>query len=141
MPALLFFAMMAVLGYSSSIVLGQQAAVSVGEVDATWLSRRVARSCSCPSLFEASRVLSRNQWIAIFVMGGLDVLGVIAVNASGHFPGKEFADRHLRLWRTLGHHGDDLPQGKGVARTMGGPRIIIVAVASMAVSQARDDLA
>ena len=24
-------------------------------------------------------------------MGGLDVLGVIAVNASGHLPGKEFA--------------------------------------------------
>ena len=93
MPALLFFAVMAVLGYSSSIVLGQQAAVSVGEVDATWLSRPVALLVLLPfAFFDGKRsVLSRNQWIAIFVMGGLDVLGVIAVNASGHFPGKEFA--------------------------------------------------
>lgn len=37
------------------------------------------------------RPLSARHWLGIVVMGGLDVLGVIAVNASGHLPGKEFA--------------------------------------------------
>ena len=93
MPQLLFFATMAALGYSSSIVLGQRAALTVGEVDATWLSRPVALLVLLPFVyFDGKRGgLSRNQWIAIFVMGALDVLGVIAVNTSGHYPGKEFA--------------------------------------------------
>ena len=93
MPQLLFFAIMAALGYSSSIVLGQQAALTVGEVDATWLSRPVALLVLLPFvMFDGKHgVLSRNQWIAIIVMGALDVAGVIAVNTSGHYPGREFA--------------------------------------------------
>lgn len=93
LPVLLFFAAMSVLGYSSSIVLGQQAALSVGEVDATWLSRPVALLVLLPFAFLDGKhpALTRNQWIGIFVMGALDVLGVIAVSASGHFPGKELA--------------------------------------------------
>jgi drug/metabolite transporter (DMT)-like permease len=93
MPQLLFFATMAALGYASSIVLGQQAALTVGEVDATWLSRPVALLVLLPFVYfdGKSGVLSRNQWIAIIVMSGLDVAGVIAVNSSGHYPGKEFA--------------------------------------------------
>lgn len=103
LPLLLVFAVMSVLGYSSSIVLGQQAALTVGEVDATWLSRPVALLVLLPfAVFEGKRnVLTRNQWIAIFVMGGLDVLGVIAVNTSGHFPGKEFAGIGISAYGAL----------------------------------------
>jgi drug/metabolite transporter (DMT)-like permease len=103
MPVLLFFAAMAVLGYSSSIVLGQQAALTVGEVDATWLSRPIALLVLLPfAFFDGKRgVLSRNQWIAICVMGGLDVLGVIAVNASAHFPGREFAGIGISAYGAL----------------------------------------
>ncbi|WP_395688576.1 DMT family transporter [Aestuariivirga sp.] len=93
MPTLLLFSMIAVLGYSTSIVLGQQAAVAVGEIEATWLSRATALITIFPFLLAEAKhePLTRRQWIGIFVMGGLDVLGVIAVNASGHLPGKEFA--------------------------------------------------
>jgi drug/metabolite transporter (DMT)-like permease len=93
MPTLLFFAAMAVLGYSASIVLGQNAAVTVGEIEATWLSRVTAFLVLIPFIMKEGNAtpLTRRNWAGIFVMGGLDVLGVIAVNASGHLPGKDFA--------------------------------------------------
>ena len=138
LSALLFFAIMAVLGYSSSIVLGQQAAVSVGEVDATWLSRPVALLVLLPfAFFDGKRgPLSRNQWIAIFVMGGLDVLGVIAVNASGHFPGKEFAGIGISAYAALSvimamiFLKEKVSPGQWVGLIM-----IVAAVATMSVSQ------
>jgi drug/metabolite transporter (DMT)-like permease len=93
MPTLLFFALMAVLGYATSIVLGQKAAVTVGEIEATWLSRITALLVLLPFVLGEGKAtpLSRRNWTGIFVMGGLDVLGVIAINASGHLPGKDFA--------------------------------------------------
>lgn len=93
MPTLLLFAAISVLGYATSIILGQKAAVTVGEIEATWLSRATALLTIFPFLIGEGKhtPLNRNQWIGIFVMGGLDVLGVIAINASGHLPGKEFA--------------------------------------------------
>jgi drug/metabolite transporter (DMT)-like permease len=138
MPALLFFAVMAVLGYSSSIVLGQQAAVTVGEVDATWLSRPVALLVLLPfAFFDGKRgALSRNQWIAIFVMGGLDVLGVIAVNASGHFPGKEFAGIGISAYAAISvimamiFLKEKVSPGQWVGLIM-----IVGAVATMSMSQ------
>lgn len=103
LPVLLLFAVMAVLGYSASIVLGQQAAVSVGEVDATWLSRPTALLVLLPFVvFEGRHPWpTRNQWWGIAVMSTLDVLGVIAVNASGHFPGKEFAGVGISAYGAL----------------------------------------
>ena len=138
MPTLLLFAAMAVLGYSSSIVLGQQAAVTVGEVDATWLSRPVALLVLLPfAFFDGKRgALSRNQWIAIFVMGGLDVLGVIAVNASGHFPGKEFAGIGISAYAALSvimamiFLKEKVSPGQWVGLIM-----IVGAVATMSMSQ------
>ena len=93
LPVLLLFCLISVLGYSSSIVLGQNAAVAVGEVEATWLSRPTALLTILPFMLSDAKVLPRSvrHWLGIVVMGGLDVLGVIAVNASGHLPGKEFA--------------------------------------------------
>jgi drug/metabolite transporter (DMT)-like permease len=92
-PTLLFFCAMAILGYASSIVLGQRAGVAVGEFEATWLSRATALLVIVPFMLGEAKPepLARRHWLAIFAMGGLDVLGVTAVNASGHLPGKEFA--------------------------------------------------
>jgi len=103
MPVLLLFALIAVLGYSASIILGQRAAVLVGEIEATWLSRATALVTIFPFLLGEGRhaPLTRRQWTGIFVMGGLDVLGVIAVNASGHLPGKEFAGIGISAYGAL----------------------------------------
>lgn len=138
LPVLLFFAVMSVLGYSSSIVLGQQAAVTVGEVDATWLSRPVALLVLLPFAFFDGKhsVLTRNQWIGIVVMGALDVLGVIAVNASGHFPGKEFAGIGISAYGALSvvmamiFLKEKVSPGQWVGMTM-----TVAAVATMSVAQ------
>ena len=93
LPTLLFFAVLAALGYSSSIVIGQQAALTVGEVEATWLSRATGLITLIPFVLSERKFtpLTRGDWRGIFIMGGLDVLAVIAINASGHLPGKDFA--------------------------------------------------
>jgi len=93
LPTLALFCVISSLGYASSVVLGQTAALSVGEIEATWLSRATALVTILP--FMASErppaALQARHWHGIFAMGGLDVLAVIAINASGHLPGKEFA--------------------------------------------------
>ena len=44
---------------------------------------------------------SGRQWLGILVMSVLDVLGVIAVNASGHLPGKDFAGIGISAYGAL----------------------------------------
>ena len=92
-PALAFFCVMASLGYASSIILGQNAALEVGEFEATWLSRATALVTILPFMLNEAKPLPLKHlhWFGIAAMGALDVLGVTAVNASGLLPGKEFA--------------------------------------------------
>lgn len=139
MPTLLLFAGMAVLGYSSSIVLGQQAAVTVGEIEATWLSRATALVVILPFMLSERKFspLTGAHWRGIFIMGGLDVLGVIAINASGHLPGKEFAGVGISAYGALSvilamfFLKEKVSPGQWV-----GLALIVGAVATMAVSQA-----
>ncbi len=93
LPTLFLFCIISMLGYAASIILSQNAAVTVGEIEATWLSRATALVSIVPFMLGERRpaALSRKHWLGIFVMGGLDILGVIAVSASGRLPGKEFA--------------------------------------------------
>ncbi len=93
LPALFLFSAISMLGYAASIVLGQKAAVSMGEIDAAWLSRATALLTLIPFVAGEKRParLNRWHWAGILTMGALDVAGLVAVNASGHLPGKEFA--------------------------------------------------
>lgn len=93
LPALLFFCILASLGYAAAVILGQNAAVAMGEIEAAWISRPVALLSLLPFLARerAPARLRPRHWIGITVMGALDVLGLVAVNASGHLPGREFA--------------------------------------------------
>jgi drug/metabolite transporter (DMT)-like permease len=103
LPTLALFCAISMLGYSSSIILGQNAAIAVGEVEATWLSRATALVTILPFMLGEPRPasLTRHHWASIFAMGGLDVLGVIAVNASGHLPGKAFAGIGISTYGAL----------------------------------------
>ncbi len=93
LPMLLFFCILASLGYAVAVILGQNAAVAMGEVEAAWISRPVALLSLLPFLAreKAPARMWPRHWIGITVMGTLDVLGLVAVNASGHLPGREFA--------------------------------------------------
>jgi drug/metabolite transporter (DMT)-like permease len=93
LPALLFFCAVSMLGYAASIVMSQKAGVTVGEIESTWLSRFTALAVLIPFVATEAKPekLQPRHWAGIFGMGALDVLGVIAVSASGQLPGKEFA--------------------------------------------------
>ena len=93
LTTLILFCLLSALGYSCSIVLGQTAAVSAGEIEVTWLSRATALVSILPFVIGEVRParLELRHWAGIFTMGALDVAGVVAINASGHLPAKEFA--------------------------------------------------
>ena len=89
----MLFCAIAALGYASSIIIGQNAAVVVGEIEATFLSRFTALVTILPFIMSepAPRRILRAQWLGILAMASCDVAAVTAVNASGHLPGKQFA--------------------------------------------------
>ena len=93
LPVLMLFCALASLGYATSIILGQTAALSVGEVEAAWLSRPTALLTILPFMAREPRAprLAGRHWFGIAAMGALDVMGLVAVNASGRLPGREFA--------------------------------------------------
>ena len=92
LPVLALFCAISALGYAISVVLSQNAAVALGEIEATWLSRFTAVATILPFMLSERRPapLEARHWLGILGMGALDVVAVIAVAASGHLPGKEF---------------------------------------------------
>ncbi len=92
MGQLLFFSALSSFGYATAVVLGQHAAVSIGEIEAAWISRPAALLTILPFLIGEARPipLQTRHWLGILAMGGFDVLGLVAVNATGHLPSREF---------------------------------------------------
>jgi drug/metabolite transporter (DMT)-like permease len=90
---LFFFCLVAGVGYSASIILGQKAGLSIGEYEATWVSRFTGTLVLVPFLLGEAKPspLQARHWLALAAMALLDVAGVTAVNLSGFMPGHEFA--------------------------------------------------
>lgn len=90
---ILLYSIFSSFGYAAAVVLGQNAAVAVGETEAAWISRPAAMLALLPFLAGETRPapLQLRHWLGILAMGGFDVLGLVAVNASGHLPSREFA--------------------------------------------------
>lgn len=103
MPLLLLFCLMSVLGYSAAVVLGQHAAVVMGEIEAAWVSRATSVLTLLPFVLTERNVtpISRWHWAGLFLAGGLDILGLILINASGHLPGKDFAGIGISAYGAL----------------------------------------
>jgi drug/metabolite transporter (DMT)-like permease len=93
LPILIFYCVIASAGYAAAIILGQNAAAAMGEVEATWVSRPAAMLAILPFLARerAPPKLSLPHWNGIFLIAALDVLAVVAVIAAGRLPGREFA--------------------------------------------------
>ncbi len=87
------FCLLSNLGFSASVILGQHAAVAMGEIEAAWISRPIALLTIVPFCFGEAKpsTLQRRHWLGILAMGAFDVMGVTAINASGHLPDREFA--------------------------------------------------
>jgi drug/metabolite transporter (DMT)-like permease len=93
LPALLLACLVCSLGYAAAVVIGQKAAVMIGEIEAAWISRAtaIAAFLFIASFEPKAEAIKGRIWWGLAAMGGLDALGLISVNASGHLPGKEFA--------------------------------------------------
>lgn len=103
MPLLLLFCVISVLGYSAAVVLGQHAAVTVGEIEAAWVSRATSVLTLLPFVLAERNVapIRRWHWAGLLLAGGLDILGLVLINASGHLPGKEFAGVGISAYGAL----------------------------------------
>ena len=82
------------VGFASAVVLGQAAAVSMGEFETTFVSRFPATLLLL--LLLRGDVLAQAAWpkgalVAVLAMAALDVGAMTAVNYAGHFPNKAFA--------------------------------------------------
>jgi drug/metabolite transporter (DMT)-like permease len=90
---LVLFCLLASVGYAAAVVIGQNAAVQIGEFEATWLSRATAALVLLPFLAGEDRPpgLSLRHWLGIAAMALLDVAGLTAVNLSGFLPEHDFA--------------------------------------------------
>jgi drug/metabolite transporter (DMT)-like permease len=84
---------LSMLGYAGSVVLAQNAAVAMGGIEAAFVSRPTALLILAPFALKEKHTgfLTRNLWLGVLAMGALDVMGLIAIAVSGHFPMKEFA--------------------------------------------------
>ena len=89
----LLFCLLCAIGLAASVVAGQLAAPEIGEIEAAWIARPLALAVLLPFLAGAKPMapLDFRQWRGIAAMAVLDVAGIVAVNAAGRLPGKEFA--------------------------------------------------
>jgi drug/metabolite transporter (DMT)-like permease len=89
----IFFCLLASLGFAAAIVLGQRASLGTGEIEATFLSRFTAAAVLTLFIWKEPRQGRPRPWAvsAIFAMAALDAAGLIAVNSAAALPGKEFA--------------------------------------------------
>jgi drug/metabolite transporter (DMT)-like permease len=93
LPTLLLACLVCSLGYAVAVIVGQRTAVMIGEIESAWISRAtaIAGFLLLASLEPKLETVAGRIWWGLAAMGGLDALGLVAVNASGHLPGKEFA--------------------------------------------------
>lgn len=90
---LLFFCLTASIAYAAAVIFAQNAAVAIGEYEATFVSRPVAALALLPFMAgEARRMpLQAKHWWGIVAMAILDVAGITAINLSGFLPQREYA--------------------------------------------------
>lgn len=93
MPEVALACLIASVSFAAAVVLGQKAAVAMGEFEATFISRFSAALCLLPFLETGIAELRRVTRLppGVFIMAAFDVAALTMVNAAGHLPGKEYA--------------------------------------------------
>lgn len=93
MPLVVGSAVLACLCFAATVVMGQSATHALGEYEVTFLSRFPAALVLAPLMLREKAEASapvRNGGLGLVAMAALDVVAVTGINASAHFPGKEF---------------------------------------------------
>ena len=93
LPLFLIVCGLCLLGFASAFIIGQRAAVIVGEFEAAWMSRLTGTLAVLPFVLTEpkGRRIEPKLWLAVLGCAVFDVIGLVAMNASGHFSGREFA--------------------------------------------------
>ncbi len=98
-------ALVAVLGFAASIVLGQDAAKTIGEIETTFISRFPAALLvlAAVRVLEPAQALTgpRGMWKAVGAMALCDVIAVCSINAATHFPNKELGAMAISAYGAL----------------------------------------
>ncbi len=92
LPLVLMAAMISAIGYAATAVMGQQAAVSLGAWETTFLSRFPAAAFLLLVMVlkpQPSTAIPARGWIGIVAMASFDVMAVTAINMATYFPNKE----------------------------------------------------
>jgi drug/metabolite transporter (DMT)-like permease len=94
----------AVTSFAAAIVLGQEAARGMGDMEATFVSRFPAALLLLPALISDGKKhppLQVKVWLAIFAMATMDVTAVTAINAAGLFPHREIGAMAISTYGAL----------------------------------------
>jgi drug/metabolite transporter (DMT)-like permease len=121
-------------GYALSVIIGQKTAVMIGEIESAWISRATAVGVFLMIASGEPRreAVAGRIWLGIAAMAVLDAGGLVSVNASGHYPDKEFAAVGISGYGAMSvmlaalvlKESVSIPQWVGIAMITGGVAVL-----------------
>lgn len=92
------------VSFAATVVLGQKAALTLGEFETTFVSRFPAALVLLPFALADQRrelAISPGGWLGVVLMALFDVVAVSAINAAGFFPGAAYSSMGISLYGGL----------------------------------------
>ncbi|MFO1032831.1 MAG: DMT family transporter [Hyphomicrobiales bacterium] len=94
------------LCFAATVVMGQDAARQMGEIETTFISRGPAALVLLPLMLRertqaGMQPFDRKVWLGIAAMAGFDVAAVTFINAAGLFPGAAFASVGISFYGAI----------------------------------------
>lgn len=92
LPLVLIASAVSSIGYAATAVIGQKAAVSLGAIETTLLSRFPAAGVLLLLMLwqkQPTAPINRTAWLGIFAMAAFDATAETAINAATYFPDRE----------------------------------------------------
>jgi len=93
------------VAFATAVILGQKAALSLGDFETTFVSRFPAALLLAPLFLREKKTgaaMDRNMVIAVLAMATLDVAAITVINYSGQFPNRALAAMGISAYGALG---------------------------------------
>lgn len=92
LPLVLVASAVSSIGYAATAVIGQKAAISLGAIETTLLSRFPAAGVLFLLMLwqkQPTAPINKTAWLGIFAMAAFDATAETAINAATYFPNRE----------------------------------------------------
>lgn len=92
LPLVLVASAVSSIGYAATAVIGQKAAISLGAIETTLLSRFPAAGVLMLLMLwqkQPTAPINKTAWLGIFAMAAFDATAETAINAATYFPNRE----------------------------------------------------